>query len=71
MTREQRETIREVIGHLWTIEQQAGRDTMSGNYAEILTDMLTVDATQEDKEMSKPKYIDADKAIADYAWLCV
>lgn len=50
MTREQRETIREVIGHLWTIEEQKGTDTMSGNYAEMLEDMLAVDAKKGERE---------------------
>ncbi len=53
MTREQRETIREVIGHLWTIEEQKGTDTMSGNYAEMLEDMLAVDAKDKKWEASE------------------
>lgn len=48
MTPTQRETIREVIGHLWTLDGP-GEDinTESGYYADMLTDLLSVDKRQD------------------------
>lgn len=61
MTPTQREKIAEVIGHLWTIEEAAGTETMSGDYAEQLTDMLTVDKPEEVKP-SRGKWVDVEPA---------
>lgn len=61
MTPTQRETIREVIGHLWTLEEAAGTETMSGNYAEQLTDMLAVDKPEEVKP-PRGKWVDVEPA---------
>lgn len=66
MTREQRETIREVIGHLWTIEQQAGTETMSGSYAEQLMNMLAVDKPEEEKPQRGITLTEAARVVADY-----
>lgn len=61
MTPTQREKIAEVIGHLWTLEEAAGTATMSGNYAEQLTDMLAVDKPEEVKP-TRGKWVDVEPA---------
>lgn len=61
MTPTQRETIAKVIGHLWTIEEQKGTDTMSGNYAEMLEDMLAVDKPEEVKP-PRGNWVDVEPA---------
>lgn len=61
MTPTQRETIAEIIGHLWTIEEAAGTETMSGNYAEMLTGMLAADKPEEVKP-TRGKWLDVEPA---------
>ena len=50
MTPTQRETIREVIGHLWTLDGP-GEDvaTVSGRYAQDLINLLVCDRPEEEK----------------------
>ena len=61
MTPTQRETIREVIGHLWTIEEATGKETLIGYYAGRLTHMLAVDMPEEVKP-PRGKWLDVEPA---------
>ncbi len=67
MTREQRETIREVIGHLWTLDGP-GEDvaTVSGVYAQDLIDLLAEDKPEEEKPPRVTTLTEAARVVADY-----
>ena len=55
MTPTQRETIREVIGHLWTLDGP-GEDvaTVSGSYAQDLINLLACDKSEEENPPRMP-----------------
>lgn len=67
MTREQRETIREVIGHLWTLDGP-GEDvaTVSGSYAQDLIDLLAYDKPEEEKPQRGITLTEAARVVANY-----
>ena len=72
MTPTQRETIREVIGHLWTLYGY-GEDinTESGYYAYMLADLLAVDKRQDapasEPEEEKPPRMPVPMALLKVA----
>lgn len=67
MTLEQRETIREVIGHLWTLDGP-GEDvaTVSGSYAQDLIALLADDKPEKETRPREITLTEAARVVADY-----